>query len=180
MAKDKGGHGSEKRYEVQVQPYSLAANKVGQHIGSPTVISRHNSLDAAGRVLGSMIRGNRQGEAQGIAGQGNGYKIGAVDKSTGAFIPRNQARTDIENAKPFSNVSGGQPVASNAHAAATLASGPKSASVDTHPAMSGGPRNAQGYRTTGTAYEGPRMPSMTSSGKRFNPNAGTGKFESFK
>ena len=32
-------------------------------------------------------------------------------------------------------VSGGQPVASNAHAAATLAGGPKSASVDTHPAM---------------------------------------------
>jgi hypothetical protein len=75
---------------------------------------------------------------------------------------------------------GGQPVASNAHAAATLAGGPKSAPVDTHPAMasapdaaglagrnwgsprdaasynSGGPRNAQGYRTTGTAYEGPR------------------------
>ena len=92
---------------------------------SPTVISRHNSLDAAGRVLGSMIRGNRQGEAQRIAGQGNGYKIGAVDKSTGAFIPRNAART-----------SGGQPVASNAHAAATLASGPKSVPVDTHPAMS--------------------------------------------
>jgi hypothetical protein len=61
MAKDKGGHGSEKRgggggarYEVQVQPYSLAINKVGQHIGSPTVISRHNSLDAAGRVLARM------------------------------------------------------------------------------------------------------------------------------
>ena len=123
--KDAKGHGSEKRYEVQVQPYSLAANKVGQHIGSPTVISRHNSLDAAGRVLGSMIRGNRQGEAQRIAGQGNGYKIGAVDKTTGAFIPRNAART-----------SGGQPVASNAHAAATLASGPKSVPVDTHPAMS--------------------------------------------
>jgi hypothetical protein len=30
---------------------------------------------------------------------------------------------------------GGQPVASNAHAAATLASGLKSAAVDTHPAM---------------------------------------------
>ena len=30
---------------------------------------------------------------------------------------------------------GGQPVASNAHAAATLASGPKSAAADTHPAM---------------------------------------------
>src|SRR5665811_1375456 len=32
--------------------------------------------------------------------------------------------------------SGGQPVASDAHAAATLASGPKSAPVSTHPAMS--------------------------------------------
>jgi len=31
--------------------------------------------------------------------------------------------------------SGGQPVASNAHAAATLASGAKSAPVETHPAM---------------------------------------------
>ena len=137
--KDAKGHGSEKRggarYEVQVQPYSLAANKVGQHIGEPTVISKHNSLDAAGRVLGSMIRGKRQGEAQGIAGQGNGYKIGAVYKTTGAFIPRNQARTDIENAKPFSNISGGQVVASNAHAASTLASGSKSDRVPIHEAM---------------------------------------------
>ena len=33
------------------------------------------------------------------------------------------------------SVSGGQPVSSNAHAAATLAGGPKSAPVDVHPAM---------------------------------------------
>jgi hypothetical protein len=37
------------------------------------------------------------------------------------------ARDPIQN--------GGLPVASNAHAAATLAGGPKSAQVDTHPAM---------------------------------------------
>jgi hypothetical protein len=35
---------------------------------------------------------------------------------------------------------GGQPVASNAHAAATLASGPKSAPVDTHPAFNPDPK----------------------------------------
>ena len=76
--------------------------------------------------------------------------------------------------------SGGQPVASNAHAAATLASGPKSASVDTHPAMAdaaglsgrnwGSPRDAASYHIAGSSrvanarydrenpgpYEGPR------------------------
>ena len=53
---------------------------------------------------------------------------------------------------------------SDKQAAASLAQGgAKSAAVDVHP-----------------AFQGPRMPSMTSSGKRFNPNAGTGKFESFK
>lgn len=36
------------------------------------------------------------------------------------------------------HATGGQPVTSNAHAAATLASGSKSASVDTHPAMQSG------------------------------------------
>jgi hypothetical protein len=43
----------------------------------------------------------------------------------------------------LSQDSGGQPVASNAHAAATLAGGPKSAAVDTHPSMTEKP-NAWG------------------------------------
>src|ERR1035437_3574905 len=47
------------------------------------------------------------------------------------------------SAKSLGNISGGQPVASNAHAAATLASGPKSAPVDTHPAMGTPSREAQ-------------------------------------
>jgi hypothetical protein len=39
---------------------------------------------------------------------------------------------------PAPAAAGGQPVASNAHAAATLASGSKSAPVDVHPAQRGG------------------------------------------
>ena len=58
-------------------------------------------------------------------------------------------------------VSGGQPVASNAHAAATLAGGAKSAPVDTHPAMAdaaglsgrnwGSPRDAASYHIAGSS-----------------------------
>jgi hypothetical protein len=75
---------------------------------------------------------------------------------------------------------GGQPVVSDAHAAATLAGGPKSAPVDTHPAMAdatglsgrnwGSPRDAASYHIAGSSrvanarydrenpgpYEGPR------------------------
>jgi hypothetical protein len=57
-------------------------------------------------------------------------------------------------------------IASDADAARALAGGgAKSAPVDVHPAMSGGPRNAQGYRTTGTAYEGPRLGFGTPEGR---------------
>jgi hypothetical protein len=41
------------------------------------------------------------------------------------------------SAKSLANIGGGQPVASNAHAAATLASGPKSDSVPVHGGASG-------------------------------------------
>src|ERR1035437_8134175 len=44
---------------------------------------------------------------------------------------------------PKGGPGGGQPVVSNAHAAATLAGGPKSAPVDVHPAMAERP-NAWG------------------------------------
>jgi hypothetical protein len=60
-------------------------------------------------------------------------------------------------------------------AAATLAGGhPKATPSPTHPAMSG----PQPNDISQNAWKS--RPSMTSSGKRFNPNTGTGKFERFK
>lgn len=104
--KDAKGHGSNakgshaagieklgKRYHVQVQPYSLASDKVGQSLGKDQTLSMHRSLPAAGRRLGSLIR--RTGLMQSIAGQGNGYKAVVVDKMTGHSFSRNSAKAGI-------------------------------------------------------------------------------------
>jgi hypothetical protein len=181
MAKDAKGHGSESRggsmgrSEFASQPHQGAKFQARQSMKAA------NSPDSWEARYGTQMDRDR-------------LRADAINQGVDAGFKSSLREAGL------SPVSGGQPVASNAHAAATLAGGPKSAAVDTHPAMadaaglagrnwgsprdpasynSGGPRNAQGYRTTGTAYEGPR-PSMTSSGKRFNPNTGTGKFERFK
>ncbi len=107
--KDAKGHGSDsrggaahqkgvnetagRRYHVQVQPYSLAEGQVGKSLGRDMTLSQHNSLAAAGRALGSHISGNKSDVPQAIAGQGNGYRIVAVDKMTGAEFSRTGART---------------------------------------------------------------------------------------
>lgn len=107
--KDAKGHGSDsrggaahqkgvnetagRRYHVQVQPYSLAKGQVGKSLGRDMTLSQHNSLAAAGRALGSHISGNKSGVPQAIAGPGNGYRIVAVDKMTGAEFSRTGART---------------------------------------------------------------------------------------
>src|ERR1019366_5035221 len=67
--------------------------------------------------------------------------LGADHPSVGAAL-----HDAVMAARPpggFYQIGGGQPVASNAHAAATLAGSPKSAPVDTHPAMAERP-NAWG------------------------------------
>src|SRR5674476_2615 len=63
----------------------------------------------------------------------NAAKFGPDHPSVGAAM--HDAIMAARPAGGFYQIGGGQPVASNAHAAATLASGPKSAPVDTHPAM---------------------------------------------
>ena len=99
MAKDKGGHGSEKRGGSGPASY--------QNVSTKPLISNA----AKARIAGWA--------APGAAAKAN--------NATWRSAPPSQ----IE--RLFSG--GGQPVASNAHAAATLAGGPKSASVNTHPAM---------------------------------------------
>lgn len=103
MAKDAKGHGSEprhmagvntigRRFQAIVQPYSLAAGRVGEHIGGEHVISSHDSIGEAGKRLGSVISGKMQGYAGRIAGLGNGYKLMVKDTHTGQYHPRNDAR----------------------------------------------------------------------------------------
>ena len=99
MAKDKGGHGSEKRGGSGPASY--------QNVSTKPLISNA----AKARIAGWA--------APGAAAKAN--------NATWRSAPPSQ----IEQL--FSG--GGQPVMSDAHAAATLAGGPKSASVDTHPAM---------------------------------------------
>ena len=49
-------------YEVCVSRYSLEVGKVGEPIGEPVVVSRHRSLKAAGRRLGSVISGKHRSQ----------------------------------------------------------------------------------------------------------------------
>jgi hypothetical protein len=62
------------------------------------------------------------------------------------------------SAKSLANIGGGQPVASNAHAAATLASGTKSAPVDVHPAQSSSPKADAFYKDLETRQAGQTFP----------------------
>ena len=94
--------------------------------------------DAKGH--GSDTRGGKGPDSPEVAKHmkialANAAKFGPDHPSVGAAM-----RDAIMAARPAGGFykipeNGGQPVASNAHAAATLASGAKSAPVDTHPSM---------------------------------------------
>ncbi len=77
------------RYHVQLRPYSLAQNCAGESLRNDQTLSQHRSLRAAGRALGSLIRGKRRGELGRRAGRGNGYWIGVRDTETGCDFARN-------------------------------------------------------------------------------------------
>jgi hypothetical protein len=118
MPKDAKGHGSNPRYHVVVQPYSLAEGKVGQRTGAEMVVSKHKSFKAAGNRLGSVISGKRKDLGRSSGGDAN--RLFVRDSETGHEYSRNSAKGgDVE-------------------AAAKLREGSmKSGPVDTHSAMAG-------------------------------------------
>lgn len=106
--KDALGHGSDpkgahsegvqnagKRYHVKVTPYSLDAGTVGQINGSPMTLSMHNSLAAAGRSLGSAIRGNKVGDVKRFLGSNGGQYL-IHDQMTGNTYTREGAKTGVD------------------------------------------------------------------------------------
>lgn len=72
----------EMTYYVCVSRYSLEAGKVGEPIGEPVVVSRHRSLKAAGRMLGSVISGKRSVQYRGY------QRFYVLDTESGREIPR--------------------------------------------------------------------------------------------
>lgn len=79
------------RYHVQLKPYSLAEGRVGETLNNDMTLSQHRSLRAAGRRLGSIIRGKRR-VLVAKAGLGNGYRLIAKDTETGREYPRNACK----------------------------------------------------------------------------------------
>lgn len=76
------------RYVVRLEPYSLDAGHVGASTRAPIEISEHRTLVAAGRVLGSLINGNRQGEAKAHAAKGEVLRYLVQDRTHGRTYPR--------------------------------------------------------------------------------------------
>jgi hypothetical protein len=108
-------------------------------------------------------------DAKGHGSEGHGGSGNLSDAARSALKPS----VPTQPGSPFNrtrlSLSGGQPVASNEHAAATLASGPKSAPVATHDMMGRSQESldkfskryppdkpGQGYRRRYPEYEGPR------------------------
>jgi hypothetical protein len=143
MAKDSGGHGSEARGG------STAAERPGRVRGMP--------------IAGHDYHTKTSAELHGIASDAN--RAAENFKNSGMTVPGSNVLTENKYRDQVNDASsvlgwrsrGGVDLSTDGLAAKSLAGGhPKSAPPVTHPAMSDGPRNAQGYRTTGTAYEGPR------------------------
>ena len=111
--KDKGGHGSEAR--------GGSAVRAPAYDGKPT----WHGVTASGQKVTNRF-GNPIAYASSEAAVNGTKPILSVAQSADKAL-----------------AGGGQPVASDAHAAATLAGGSKSAPVDTHPAMAERP-NAWG------------------------------------
>jgi hypothetical protein len=105
MAKDKGGHGSEKRGGGAMQPGASVTRTMGVRrsgiVVKPFPVEQANDGTYRSPAMGSV-------------------PVQWEDGTKGYEHPQHLA------------VAGGQPVASNAHAAATLASGAKSAPVPVH------------------------------------------------
>src|ERR1035437_7191211 len=132
--KDTKGHGSESR---------------GGSAKAATDATRRAFTQKYGATGGTMeSRG-----APRVALAPGGHLTGNWDSFVGgARVGTHSNQADAEaHAKYMAGgaapVGGGQPVASNAHAAATLASGPKSAPVATHSAMSPVDRNSAEYHS---------------------------------
>ena len=128
MAKDKGGHGSEKRGVSGVQArndrmFAMFDRAPGLKAAAMSVPDQHQHRIAVQTLkmpdaMANVMGGPNKAQAEATLRE----KFGYGDRQI-ANLQGNPVRS-----------SGGQPVASNAHAAATLAGGPKSAAVETHPA----------------------------------------------
>jgi hypothetical protein len=117
MAKDAKGHGSEARsgHEHAIAVDTVKNPLKGLFLGGPNAAQAESNLRGKFGYNDAEIgklKGGKFDETYGLKG---GTPMGSPARPGATF--------------------GGQPVASNAHAAATLASGPKSVPVDTHPAM---------------------------------------------
>src|SRR5665647_40483 len=136
MAKDKGGHGSEKRGGSMGRSEFASQPNQGAKFQARQSMKAANSPDSWEARYGTQMDRDR-------------LRADAINQGVDVGF-----KSSLREA----GVSGGQPVASNAHAAATLASGPKSASVDTHPAMSSAQRadaaGSPNYRGSGTGPGG--------------------------
>jgi hypothetical protein len=114
MAKDAKGHGSEARGGARAVAAPAYEGKPTWHGVMP------NGQKVTNRAGNNLSYASPEAAVAGAA-----WQHGVEGRSLAARDP-------IQNPQI---AHGGQPVASNAHAAATLASGAKSASVGTHPAM---------------------------------------------
>jgi hypothetical protein len=150
MAKDAKGHGSEARsgHEHAIAVDTVKNPLKGLFLGGP-------SADQAERSLRNRF----------------GYNDAEIGKLKGGGDPRYE---DIVARNPSlgkSQIGGGQPVESNAHAAATLAGGPKSAPVDTHPAMSAAEeaqnRSGIAWGRDQARFHDPASPEYVGKNKRF-------------
>jgi len=122
--KDAKGHGSEARGGGSYHNIDNNLRGPGKHVG----------YSAGGDVWHIQKSNGPKSDWYSGTRQGNGDTVSG--KGLGAISRKLQADSDTWRARAL-GVSGGQPVSSNAHAAATLASGPKSVPVETHPGAPG-------------------------------------------
>ena len=136
MAKDAKGHGSEARsgHEHAIAKDTVKNPLKGVFLGGPTAAQAEAKLRSRYGYSNKEI---------------SNLKGGPYDDTGAGHAARTQDWVDA---------AGGQPVASNAHAAATLASGPKSVPVDVHPAQSSSPKADAFYKDLGGRQAGQTFP----------------------
>lgn len=89
------------RYLVVAQPYSLDAGRIGAWTRKAYIVSRHRSLRAAGRVLGSMISGNLAASVKAETRKGEGMQLIAFDPASGKKYSREGCVTGVPLASSY-------------------------------------------------------------------------------
>lgn len=164
MAKDAKGHGSEARGGTMASARSVDPNR-GRNTPATRAALAQAKQDYAQRhgsggppsyqnVSTKPLVTNAARDRLAAARSDPNHPLGALVNAVSGAIARGTATPIVEVP-----VHGGQPVASNAHAAATLASGgPKSAPVDVHNGMTSAQRadaaGSSNYRGSGTGPGG--------------------------